>query len=516
MSKAWKILIIVVLLLGLFFRFANLDKKAYSADEVRKLLRLSGTTSKEFINQVYTGEIISAEEILTYEKPRPERNIQDTFHALSGNPEHPPLYFYITYFWMQVFNAPVASRVMSILLGLLAFPSIYWLSIELFNSPLTGWVMMMLVSVSPYHILLAQNTSQYSLWTTITIFSCAALIKALKESNFQKWLIYALSFTLGIYSHLYFIIVAFTHGLYVLILEKFKISKVFLSYLLASLGGIITFLPWLFVIVIKISDFHEKTQYYSQFQVSFLKIITTFKSNVCDIFIDFHGTTRLIEKYLDLLIIILIVYSIYFLIRSTPYKIWLFVVLLIIITPIFHIIPDVFGASIRSLQSRYYVPSFLGIQLSIAYLIASKISSISLPQWSKNIWKFVFISLLTIGITSGIYVAQIHSWEKGTASTQNLDIATIINKSENPLVISTANHSFVLALSHLVNPTTNFQLFQDLEKQKEKFNFEQYINQYSDIFIYFPDQDLIDFINSKNNIIIKVRDNKRIPVLISK
>jgi uncharacterized membrane protein len=44
--NGWKFLIILLLTIGVFLRFAHLDEKVYSADEVRSILRLSGYTSQ--------------------------------------------------------------------------------------------------------------------------------------------------------------------------------------------------------------------------------------------------------------------------------------------------------------------------------------------------------------------------------------------------------------------------------------------------------------------------------------
>ena len=75
--NGWKFLIILLLTIGVFLRFAHLDEKVYSADEVRSILRLSGYTSQEFIDKTYKGDIISLEEIQKYQKPNSEKNLND-------------------------------------------------------------------------------------------------------------------------------------------------------------------------------------------------------------------------------------------------------------------------------------------------------------------------------------------------------------------------------------------------------------------------------------------------------
>lgn len=72
-SRGWKFLLISILILTIFFRFANLDQKVYSADEVRKILRFSGYTSQEFIDRMFTGDIVSVAEIQKYQHPTPEK-----------------------------------------------------------------------------------------------------------------------------------------------------------------------------------------------------------------------------------------------------------------------------------------------------------------------------------------------------------------------------------------------------------------------------------------------------------
>ncbi|MGD2179558.1 glycosyltransferase family 39 protein [Lusitaniella coriacea] len=500
--KTGKLLIIAVLILGIFFRFANLDRKVYSADEVRKILRLSGSTSQNFIEQVFTGEIINAEEIQQYQKLTPDRSLSDALHALAGNSEHPPLYMLLTRFLMQIFNAPITARIFAVVLGLLALPCVYWCCLELFGSSQPGWIAMALVAISPFHIMAAQNATQYSLFAVTTALSSAALLKALREQKTSNWVVYAATLTMGFYTHLFFAFVALSQGIYVFLNERFRLTQNFTAYLTSAVGSFLLFTPWIFVIYSNLDKLEKNIRYYQKFDNSLRKILSRFIANVGNTFLDFHNSSQ-IEKYFDYLLLILVIYAFYILCRYTPMKVWSFIVLLALVTALAQIVPDLISPSIRSLQARYYLPCFLAIEVAVAYLIAHQMSLIG--NWKQNLGKLGFVLLLCCGIFSGVAIVPTQDWglddQKGTASSVNLDVAPVLNAASNPLLISEATHSFILALSYLVEPKVKFQLLQpqDAKHWEENLDLEANSKQFSDLFLYFPDQEFLDFIERDRN-----------------
>ncbi|HBL09898.1 MAG TPA: hypothetical protein DD379_00330, partial [Cyanobacteria bacterium UBA11162] len=203
-ARVLKSCFIVILILGIGLRFWNIDKSFYWGDEVRTSLRASGYT-KEEIQQSYDGQIIDVESLRKYQFPNPEKDLNDTVKALMSRPEHPPLYYLMARFWMQGFGDSVGViRSLSALISLIAFPAIYWLCLELFESPVVGWTAIAIIAVSPLHILYAQEARQYSLWTVAILLSSAALLRAIRLKRKIDWGIYTLTLTLGMYSHLLF------------------------------------------------------------------------------------------------------------------------------------------------------------------------------------------------------------------------------------------------------------------------------------------------------------------------
>lgn len=104
--------IVTLLVLGVFFRFVNLDRKVYWIDETYTSLRISGHTEIEFIQQVFDGHVVNLKELQKYQQPYPEKGLVSTINSLAvESPQHPPLYYVMARFWVQWFgNSPLRSE----------------------------------------------------------------------------------------------------------------------------------------------------------------------------------------------------------------------------------------------------------------------------------------------------------------------------------------------------------------------------------------------------------------------
>lgn len=402
---------------------------------------------------------------------------------------------------MQLFPSNSSPKIISIIIGIISLPFFYWLCIELFESPITGWVAVAIASVSPLHILAAQNAGSYTLWTVMILISSIALLRALRLKNKVNWFIYSLTLGLSFYSHLFSFIVTFGQTIYVFCLERFKFTKNLLNYCLAGIISLFIFSPWIIVFFLNINRLEEGTSYYNQFPASFQKIIITLYNNIGKAFIDFYHQKGRTENVLHLLLFLLITYSLYFLISQTKVNVWLFILTLVITTPIAHIIANFMTPSALHLQFRYYLPCFIGLQLSVAYLLGSQIISISLKIWQIRIWQIIFLIIITLGIISGLIISQAPTAalddQKGTASGQNVAISDYLNSAENPLVISDATHSFILALLYHINDDIHFQLLKPNDiKHWEKGLQETSYSSFNEIFLLYPKQEMIELIEN--------------------
>ena len=93
----------------MLFRVAHLDQKVFWVDEVATVIRAAGYTKTEVIAQLATGKLHTPTDLLAYQQITPERTLADTLSALVQSPEHAPLYFLLTRFWMQLFGSSMVA-----------------------------------------------------------------------------------------------------------------------------------------------------------------------------------------------------------------------------------------------------------------------------------------------------------------------------------------------------------------------------------------------------------------------
>lgn len=510
MKDKLRFLVLLFLMMGLVFRFVNLDGKTYWIDEVFTSLRISGYTQAEVIQEVSQKQVISLKELQKYQQPSSEKGMIGTVQGLAlEEPQIPPLFFVLARFWVQIFgHSPTVTRGFSSLISLLAFPTIYLLCRELFDSSLTGWFAMALITISPFQVLYAREARNYSLWAVIILLSSWALLKAIRTNQKFNWLIYGITVALGFYAHLFFALVAIGHGIYVLAIQSFKVSKVVISYFLASLAGVIAFTPWILIVINYSASVTNTTGWQSQ-RKSLLSLVVTWIANISRAFLDLGVNSSASKIYLIplsiaiIFIVSIVIYAFYYLYKTTAKPIWLFVLTLIATPALALIIPDLVFGGYRSAMSRYLMPCQLGILIAVAYLLANKLSSISLPRWQQQLWQLSGVILISSSVLSCIVSSHAQTWWNMAYGYQFYPVANIINKAQNPLVISEIsgnNLGNLIALSYKLKPEVKFQLLEKppllkLPNFKEKFiygdsdNFISKLTQNSKKPIYTPKED---------------------------
>ncbi|MEG3841206.1 glycosyltransferase family 39 protein [Microcoleus sp. herbarium14] len=495
-----KVLIVVILTTGIFFRFTNLDRKVYSFDESITSLRISGYTWTEMVQQDFQGKTISAADLQRkYQHTNPEKSWLDTVKGLATEePQLPPLYFILSRFWAQLFGPEVATvRSFSAWISLLVFPSIYWLCWELFRSAPAGWIAVTIAAVSPFHVLYAQEARPYMMFAVLVLVSNAILLRAIalqispaafkSPSKLSKavWFIYAIVLTLGLYCSLLFFLVMFAHGIYIILTEKWHFSKTLIAYLLASAAAIIIFAPWILVLIDN-SQKIEATVGLPRISLSWMSSLKPLILITCRMFIDTHWAggiinlgssgvaTCLIRLIVAVLLLLAIAHSIYSLCRSTPKRVWLFVLTAIGITGIVLI-------AVGGVADRYLVPYILAIQLAVAYLFTVKIAAATNRQ-QKKLWQLALIALISSEILSCAVSSQSQLWwNKYPSSTKyNPQVAAIVNQAKKPLVISHGGNNLtgkILSFSYLLKPEVQLLLAAKPEQVKIPDGF-------SDVFLY--------------------------------
>jgi uncharacterized membrane protein len=455
--------LITVLLLGIGLRLVNLDGKVYWHDEAYTSMRVSGYVTDEVQQQVFNGQVIDVTALERYQLPNPERGTIDTIKTLAlDDAQHPPLYYVLVRYWVLMFGNSIAiTRSFSVLSGLLVLPAVYLLCQALFKSPFTSLLATTLVAVSPFHLLYAQEAREYAQWTLLILLSSWALLRALQVKTSLSWAIYSVALILSLYTYMLTGLVMLGHGIYVVAIDRRR----FIQYLLASLVALLSFAPWFWLVI---TTWSSRGVNWTAVPIPLLDLLKTWGVSLERAFAltsgDFGFDTGLVYATLPLLLI-LVGYAFYQLCRETPIKTWWFVLTLIGSTALPLALPDLILGGQRSTSSRYLVPCYLGMQLAVAYLLSSRLSSrlVNGDRLEKKFWQGVLAAVLLVSTGSCIQsVPADTAWNK-VISYNNRAIANLVNASPQSLLITSSfgiNFGNILALSHLLDPQVKLQLVQ--------------------------------------------------------
>jgi uncharacterized membrane protein len=460
-----KLLILLIMVLGIFFRVANLDHKLFWTDEVFTALRVSGQAGRVTMSQIYTGETLSFAEIQRYLSPLPGTDMEDVIEGVAlEDPHLPPLYFMLSRVWVERFGDSIAAmRSLSVLFGLLCLPAMYWLTMELFGNRVTAWIGVALVALSPLHVVYSQEARAYSLWALLVMVSGGLLLRSLKRSTPLNWALYALSVSLGLYTHLFCALVTLSHGVYVLLTER---SRKWVAFILAGLAGLATFMPWVWVMLNNIQQTEQMVADTTVWKMrhSWFSMLSMWLGNNSRVFFDVGVGSSDARKVMWLMApvilacLLLSVYALYFLIHRSSSQIWRFVVTLGVIPVAAYLASDlVMGGRISGVP-RYSFPLYIAIQLAVAFTLSTHLSAAS-PRRSL-VWMTIALAILSMGVvSSGVSVPAKVWWNKGPAHTRSVAVgAAIINQSDRPLVITEVAINRVAELGFQLDADADFQL----------------------------------------------------------
>ena len=468
-SPYWLLLLLAIVAIGFCFRFINLDKKVYWNDEVWTSIWLSGHTGSQVIRQIFDGREIGVDDLQRYQRVSPENRVADAIIALAtDDAKHPPFYYLLVRLWVGIFGDSVeAIRGLSAVISLLVFPCLYWLCREVFDLSLAGWVAVALMAISPFHVLYAQEARPYSLWTVTILVSSAALLRALRLRTRWCWAIYAASIAMGLYTHSLFSVVVIAHGVYVagaslkkVNLKELRLPKPLSCYSLAVVAGLIAFVPWATVLIV--GGFRIHPSWLNE-NFSLRRILGYWFYNFGSVFLDtggyLYGIGSPLIDLISLSILALAAYSMYFLCRRTQKRTWLFVLTLTGSAFVPLALGDMIWGGRRTTVARYLIPSYLGLQLALAHLLAARIHSANFLQ--RMSWRAVLTVVIGAGIVSAAVSSQAETWWNKAGSNDIPGVARVINQFSCPLIISDSsglNPRNLISLSYRLEPEVRFRL----------------------------------------------------------
>lgn len=248
--------------LGIFFRFYNLDHHAYWHDEAITSLHIGGH-AKWQIEEAMDKHVLTFDQLRAYTTPQ---SLPQSWKWWSEEqPEKAPLFYILEYFFAAAFGTTVATmRLLPALLSLLQLPAFYWLGMELFGKKQTALLMVALVSLSPFALIHAQEAREYGFFLALVAAVSAAYLRAYRLNDLKSWCIYTSLLCISLYTSLMTLLVFFAHASHLLLRRnEHQGSGRFKQMGIATLVSAVAFTPWILVNMGALSKGYS-TQWMSQ------------------------------------------------------------------------------------------------------------------------------------------------------------------------------------------------------------------------------------------------------------
>lgn len=174
---------LVWIVIGAALRFTHLTGKPPWTDEFATLVFSLGNSYQT----VPLDQAISLETLLQPLRLNPGVGASAVLHHLFTEDHHPPVYFVLAHWWMQLFPASGeyisvwAARSLPALLGVASIPAVYGLAFLGFRSRLVAQLAAAMIAVSPFGIFLAQEARHYALGILWVIASLCCLVVAMQH-----------------------------------------------------------------------------------------------------------------------------------------------------------------------------------------------------------------------------------------------------------------------------------------------------------------------------------------------
>ncbi|MFO7888934.1 MAG: glycosyltransferase family 39 protein [bacterium] len=191
------ILFFLILFLGIFLRLYNLGKECLWFDEAITYFRAVLGFS-EIIKNSYGWDV------------------------------HPPTYYLIIHFVVQLGNSEIFLRLFSTLCGIAALPLFYSLTNSVLGKR-EAIIATLFLALSVFHIRYSQEARVYSFFFLVSLISFLFFYKAVFHQNKQDWFIWAGISILNFYVH-YFSLILLTSQIILYVIYSIFIKKNQLSF----------------------------------------------------------------------------------------------------------------------------------------------------------------------------------------------------------------------------------------------------------------------------------------------
>ncbi len=502
------LLVLIWTILGLVLRFINLDAKPASSIEIATI----GYSLGHGFNAIAIDRIVSLDTLLSPLRLDTSIGYGEIFTRLKNQSTHPPLYFWLTRYWISLWLQDgdlvtlQIARSLSAIFGTLAIPAMFGLARVAFGSRLGGHFAAVSMAISPYGIYLAQEARHYTLTILLAIASLTCLFRTLEliqqRISVSIWLglIWTVVNALGIATHFFFSLVLAAEAIAVLVFWWFNRGDRLL-YLrglsVAGLGTVAGGLVWL-PIVRGISGNEMTSWIQTSYELNEIllpipRLIAWMITMV--MLLPVEGTPTLVTICSGITILVVLIWAVPILIKQwrslwlnsntrSPMIIvsgYLFGCLLVFLLLIYGMGKDV------SLAARYHFVYFPGLILLIAVTLASccrafssKSASIRLATDENR----VVVLLLILGLLGSLTVINDFGFQK---SRQSDRLAAFIQQNSLPTVV---------AMTHKTHSELREMVALGLSFQRLNLRNESGTTKYTQFILVSNNADAVDNLNN--------------------
>ena len=251
------LLLIISIAIGIFLRFTNLAFKPASSIEIATI----GYSLGHGFNAIPLDRLVSSDILLAPLRLDTSIGYTEVFQRLVEESTHPPLYFWLTHWWTNLWLndgdlvSLYTARSLSALIGTLAIPAIFILGWVAFRSRVVAHFAAILMAISPYGIYLSQEARHYTLsvlWVIASLICLCQTIRLIQQKvSVPLWLglIWIVVNALGIATHYFFVLALGAEAIALLIFwlsnPQEQPFRYFKGLYLVGIGTLASGLAWL-------------------------------------------------------------------------------------------------------------------------------------------------------------------------------------------------------------------------------------------------------------------------------
>ena len=468
-DRALVAVLVLVIALGAALRCEGLARRPLWYDEVATTLHLSGRGEAD-VRALYDGRPVAADELLRrFQRVGPApitRGVAEVVAAVADDePQSGPGYFIAAYLWTRsAGDGRAALRALSALASLIAIPLFGLLACRLFGDHQVALAAMALVAVSPLHLRYAQEARSYALWTMLLLGSMLALLRAVERGSRPAWAIGVVTLAAALYVQplsllclpaiMLLALCSPAHGHDEAERAARGTPRVVVVAIVACVAvAVLLWTPWLATILAHRATLQRTTSWSGE-TFAGTALIRGWLGVATSVFFRPGGAGGLLDAWtspwssiawliLGIAGVALIATALADLVRrGTPRQRW-FVVALAAVPFATLALADLTLGGRRSTVDRYLLPGWLGLELAVAFCLAS-------PGRLRRVRRAVLLVLLALGSATILRTRPLDVWWNTdlTGLAELGSVAARLQETRSSFVLTDAPPLRMLELAH--------------------------------------------------------------------